>query len=389
MDIQYNKAAPEDYEEVIDTANYTFSFSHEPHDFPAMLPKLYRREYFMDGVHYLARENSRIKAIVGAYPLAFEFPGLTLPGRGIGMVSVHPYCRSKGYMKTLMNMALEDMRQDGIVFSCLGGQRQRYEYFGFTPAGAAYSFTCSWANIIHTLGRDWKSDLALKAVEPGDTALLDGIQALHESKRSRLSRRRDRLFDTLSSWKTRVFAVLQGERFQGYFLYTDRSRCIGEISLYEPSRLPEVIGLLLRDQRKAGRGDEAEVLTGPQEREKLAALSRFAEDCSQGAAYQFAVFDHRAFLEPFLQLKAAGQSLVDGEFVFQIEGGPRLRLAVSGGAASVSETSASPQLCLDRLEALRFLFSPPAVFTSAAVRENLFLQSLLPLPLFIERCDKV
>jgi predicted N-acetyltransferase YhbS len=389
MDIQYNKAAPEDYGEVIDLANYVFSFSHGPHDFPALLPKLYRREYFMDGIHYLARENNRIKAIVGAYPLAFEFPGLTLPGRGIGMVSVHPYCRSRGYMKTLMNMALEDMKRDGMIFSCLGGQRQRYEYFGYTPAGAAYSFTCSWANIIHTLGRDWKSDLALKVVEPGDAALLDGIQALHESKRARVRRRRDRLFDTLSSWKARVFAVIQGERFQGYFLYTDRNRCISEIDLYEPSRLPEVIGLLLRDQREAGRGDEAEVLAGPQEQEKLAALSRFAEDCRQGPAYQFAVFGCRAFLEPFLALKSQERVLADGEFVIQIEEDPPLCLAVSGGAASVSETSAAPQLRLDRLEALRFLFSPEAVFAFAAVQGSPFLQSLLPLPLFFERCGEV
>jgi predicted acetyltransferase len=42
----------------------------------------------------------------------------TLPERGIGMVSVHPYARSCSHMKTLMNIALEDMQQDGLVFSC-------------------------------------------------------------------------------------------------------------------------------------------------------------------------------------------------------------------------------------------------------------------------------
>jgi len=49
----------------------------------SLLPKLYTREYFMEGVHYLVREGGKIKAAVGAYPLKIEFSGgLSIPGRG-------------------------------------------------------------------------------------------------------------------------------------------------------------------------------------------------------------------------------------------------------------------------------------------------------------------
>ncbi|MCL2319948.1 MAG: GNAT family N-acetyltransferase, partial [Treponema sp.] len=250
MDVRYEKARTEDYDEVIDLANYVFSHDHRPHDFPAMLPKLYKREYFTDNIHYAAREGGKIRAVVGAYPLELEFPGQSISGRGIGMVSVHPYSRSRGYMKELMKMALDDMRHDGVVFSCLSGRRQRYEYFGYGLAGSVWAFTCGEDNIRHTLGPQWSSGLSLRSVGPGDAALLDEIYALHQAKIARCKRRRDRLYEILSSWKAHVFAVTEGSRFEGYFISSNATsgedREISEINLLDFSRLPEVLGLFLR-----------------------------------------------------------------------------------------------------------------------------------------------
>jgi predicted acetyltransferase len=179
MSVQFEKAAHADYEDVIDFGNFVFSQAHVPHDFPVILPKLYKREYFMDGVHYIAREEGRIKAAVGSYPLEMKVAGDTLPGMGIGMVSVHPYCRSRGFMKVLMGMAAEDMKSGGMAFSCLGGQRQRYEYFGYTPAGLSCCFECTAANIRHALGRESKTSLSLRRIRCGDAEPLDRIYEIH------------------------------------------------------------------------------------------------------------------------------------------------------------------------------------------------------------------
>jgi predicted N-acetyltransferase YhbS len=209
MNVRYERARVEDYDEVIDFGNYVFSQAHAPHDFPALLPKLYRRGSFMDGAHYVAREDGRIKAAVGVYPLELNVGGAALPGRGIGMVSVHPYCRGRGHMRALMAAALDDMKRDGAVFSCLGGQRQRYEYFGYTPAGLSYRFDCNAANIRHTLGREFKTVLSIKQIGPEDTDALDRIRGMHESKAAYMTRRNDRFFDILTSWKSRVFAIME------------------------------------------------------------------------------------------------------------------------------------------------------------------------------------
>ena len=389
---QFGRARLEDYDDVLDFIEFVFSQSHNPHDFLAMLPKLYKREYFMDGIHYLAREGERIKAVVGAFPLKIEFAGgPSLPGRGIGMVSVHPRARSKGYMKTLMNMALDDMKKDGMVFSCLGGQRQRYEYFGYTPAGNTYVFTVRDANIRHTLGKDWNTRLVVKPVNAGDKTVLDSIQTLHEAKCVRLFRSRDRLFDILSSWSANIFAFFEGDNFEGYLINRAGSSDIVEINLVHPSRMCEAIALFLRTMKEKRGQDSLTVLAGPHEAEKVTILSQFAESCHQGSAYHFNVLDFKALVEPFLKFKAQQRTLAEGSFVLKINGAPGdcLQLTVRGGKAEISETSAAPDLSLDPLEATRFFFSPVSGITNPAIGEKVFLQSLLPLPLFYEKMDGV
>jgi hypothetical protein len=342
----------------------------------------------MDATHYIAREDGRIKAAVGAYPLVLDFPEGSAPGRGIGMVSVHPYCRSRNHMKTLMNLALADMRRDRVAFSCLGGQRQRYEYFGFTPAGSGYTFTCGEANIRHSLGHrkeDWGGDFSLQGLDSGDEVLLDKIQALHEAKSIRIRRSRERLFDILSSWKAQVLGVLRGGEFQGYMVACRGN--ISEINLRDYSRLPDVIGLFLRDRHET----EAQVSVASHETEKIAGLSCFAETYRISPAYHFAVFDYPTFLTPFLRLKSQMRTLQDGSFSFQIEGGPLLELSVQNGRAFAEEKIERKNVSrvMSANEALQFLcsFSGESVFPE--IRENLFLRSLLPLPLFFESPDHI
>jgi len=390
METIYDLAKPEDYEDVIDFGNYVFSNAHMPHNFPILLPKLCKREYFMDSIHYLAREGGKIKAAVGAYPVKMEFSGgVSLTGRGIGMVSVHPYSRSKGYMKDLMNQALSDMRKDGVIFSCLGGQRQRYEYFGYVRTGINTSFTCTETNVRHTLGADWKTNYTLKTAGPGDAAILENIRAMHEAKPFRYERLRDRFYDILNTWNAKILAVEEDGKFCGYIIYKAQGadHDISEINLADYSRLPELIGLFLKNGKAVGMKASVQVSVHPHEIAKFTAFNRFAEKYSQSSAYHFLIFDYLRFVQPFMTLKQMDYSLADGSFVLQIEGGKRFKLAVQGGAASISETSDRADLSLNDLDAQVFLFSPLASGVFPAVRKSVFLQSLLPLPLSYENAD--
>ena len=394
MEVKIEKAQAEDRDDVIDLANYVFSHNRGVTDFPATLPKLYKPEHFMDNTHYIIREGGRIKASLGAYPLKLEFKsGDVLPGRGIGMVSVHPYCRSRGYMSKLVTKAINDMKQDGIVFSCLSGDRQRYEYFGFTPTGSCYAFTCYERNVLHSLGVKWNSNLSLKLVCPDDDKLLDEIYAIHEAKIARIHRRRDRFFDIISSWRSKVYAVTEGDRFIGYFICRDLrngERVIIEINLFDYSRLSEVIGLFMRANPK----EPIRINANLHEGEKLSALFHFAETHSIVPAYHFAVLDYGKFIEPLLKLASNIKPLTEGSFSFRVGGSTRVCLEVSGGKALVNtdktgENNNTSELCLSDLQAQYFLFSPMAEAVFPVIRENNFLRNVLPLPLFYENTDGI
>jgi predicted N-acetyltransferase YhbS len=411
METRYALAEPGDYEDLIDFCNYVFSHAHGPTDFPALLPKLYRREYFMQGRHYTAREDGRIRAVVGAYPLSLNILGTVLPARGIGMVSVHPYTRSRGYMRTLMETALGDMRRDGIVLSCLGGLRQRYEYFGFTPSGLLAVFECRRTNIRHTLGKDFPPAFSVRQLQEGDPALAE-IYRFHQSKAARFERDRGKLFDILSSWKNRVFALSEGNDPAGYLVYNDAESTITEINLGEPVRMIEAIGCFLNHLGKTNDRDRVFVNVQPWETAKLEALAAFAEDYRLTTPYSFAVFDWPPLLSALLRLKtisgqalsdqatsgqaASGQVLPDGEASFRIgrgngASGPAdssFRITVQGGEARISPVAGQGAILLDPLQAVRFFFSP-SPWASPALLSDPFLRALLPLPLFFENADGV
>ena len=405
METIYTKATIEDRDEIMDLGNYVFSHSHSSVDFPSTLPKLYKSEFFMDSFHYIVKEDGRIKAAIGAYPLELETVcasagcgcggccpqgKIAVPGRGIGMVSVHPYRRSKGYMKALMKMAMDDMKKDGIVFSCLGGQRQRYEYFGFYPVGSNFSFTCSGTNIRHLLGSGFKSSLTIEKVNADNAELLDAILAMHGQKSFCMKRDRKKLFDILSSWKAETYIVKEGSSIEGYFIYNGHD-FISEIILKNYSRLIE-IPLLLKE--KAGHDLSVKINAGPHEKEKIAALSRFAEYYNQAHTYQFAVLDYVRFTDALIKHKAGLEKISEGSFVIKVEDkthghNSTMRLFAGKGGAGVAETTEAPVITMNSSEASAFLFSPLAFQSSPLIRENEFLRSLLPLPLFVEEADKI
>ena len=400
METVFDKASADDYEEIVDLTNYAFSYSLGPSDFTVSLSKLFKSEYFMDGFHYLAREKGKIKAHVGAYPLEITIEaaafkgqekGICLPGRGIALVAVHPYRRFKGYMQVLLKQAMREALNDGMAYCCLGGQRQRYEYFGFTPAGINYTFTCASANVTHILGRQWESSLSLDRLSASDSVSLDQIYAMHKAKNIRVHRERGKLFDILSSWRAETFVASEGGRFEGYLVHREHrveGSVVTEFNLKDLSRLPELIGLFLRTRKDVA----TKVWICPHEREKIARLSGFAEQCAMGSAYQFAVLDYARFADAFLKIKAAQQKIPQGSFVFHVKDedmgiDTTVRLFSGSNGAGAEITDEKPALILNSLEATRFLAFHPTAMTHPVIQENDFLRGILPLPVFWENVD--
>lgn len=134
-DIRFERATAADYDEIVEFANFVFSYAHEPHEFKTLISKAYGEDRTHWPIHFVARENGRIRGLVGLMPFPQRVLGETLQMGFIGTVSVHPYSRSKGYMKKLMAMTNDYARDNGFDLLALGRQRQRYEYYGYEPGG--------------------------------------------------------------------------------------------------------------------------------------------------------------------------------------------------------------------------------------------------------------
>ena len=124
-DVKYSMATSADYDEIIEHANFVFSYAHCPHEFKTLIPKAYGEARTMWPEHFIARENGRIRGLVGLLPFEQRVLDERLTVGFIGTVSVHPYSRGMGHMKKCMAMSTEYAHTHGIDIMAVGGQRQR------------------------------------------------------------------------------------------------------------------------------------------------------------------------------------------------------------------------------------------------------------------------
>ena len=108
---EYRKALEHEEADILDFINYVFSQAHRPHDFRKLLPKVYAHKGFYR-YHYVAAENGHIRGTVAVLPVEMPFgDGQSLKIGYVGSVSAHPYDKGAGHMKKLMQLMLEDTKE--------------------------------------------------------------------------------------------------------------------------------------------------------------------------------------------------------------------------------------------------------------------------------------
>ena len=377
----YGRGTADMFDDYMDFCNYVFGFNGSSKDFKKLLPKLYKEEYHPVESSYVVVENGKLKAAVGAYDSEIEICGQRLKCRGIGNVAVHPYARSKGYMKKLMNMSFEDMKADGVDFSELGGRRQRYNYFGYEKSGTAYQFSINDDNIRHTFGTDRKQRFIYKKISTENSAELDDIYALIQKQNYKPIRERKRLFDILSSWSASVYVAYEKDRFVGY--------CTGEkISEIMLTCDEDILDFIVGIYDYLGQ-HKLEVTLPEFRQVYISKLYLLAEGYSINPSSSFNVLNYRNVLLATVKLKSTYMQLLDGETVLLIHGmagDERIKIEIHNGKISIEYTNEVFDTELSHIEAINYLFSPICPIRNIA---KPFAKLLLPLPLWIYYPDGV
>jgi predicted GNAT family N-acyltransferase len=363
---------------------------------------LYEKAYGHACHHVLAREDGRIKALVGVFPVDVSVGGKRLRTCGIGMVAVHPYSRHSGYMKTLMAMADQAMRDSGAQFACLSGQRQRYQYSGFEKCGLRVLAQVNESNIRHRFGSGYSSRISFGALT-SQSPELPVCRDIYSRRIVHAERDPSRFFDTLRTWDSDSWIIRRENSILGYLCADKKGEGIGEFVLTaEASRL---------------NGDQAEILAAwlahrnipsvkvhlsPWVQGDIASLSIFAEQIRMDVDQNFCVYDFNRTIEAFFAVKSSYTPLPEGSLVLGIEGRGSIRISFADGRIKSEATEEPANLFLPYLGAMEFFFGHlrvvapglaetlgrpgPALWTG---KERELAGAWFPLPLAMDEQDMV
>lgn len=380
--IEYRFARPEEEADILDFINLVFSQNARPHDFEKLLPKVYAHPGFSQ-YHAVAVENGRIKGTVAMLPLEIRVKGTETPLRAgyIGSVSVHPKARGEGHMIALMQMQIEEARRRDYDFLSLGGQRQRYGYFGFEKCGVGVRFHVNASNVRHALKDASNDDYSFVPVNEPNSSALNAIARLHESKPLSCVRSRELLGDILHTFNGEPYLILGnicGEPC-GYLVAMDGD--ITELALADGAEdVRAVIKCWMEGRKKSA------VYISGYDQDMIRALQAFSESYTLSDSQMIRVFHWQRVLDAGLRLAVqTGKSLPEGEITVEIENAGCYTLANRKGEASVrQDTGAEPVCRMTQQQAAHGFFSS----LSALYPPESALKGWMPLPLDIPVTDQ-
>ena len=135
-------ARPGEFEELMDFIDRVFRPGQKgrfilQRQYPHLFQN--RRSYLARNI--LLRDRGEIVGSVAVHPVDIRLEGIVLRAGGIGQVGAHPERRGEGIMSALLKDAIERMYRGGCAISVLGGDRQRYGWFGWEHGGVRNRFT--------------------------------------------------------------------------------------------------------------------------------------------------------------------------------------------------------------------------------------------------------
>ncbi len=360
-----------------------FSEETDGTNFLDLLPKIYKDKYRPAYNNIVAqRPDGAFRAAIGNFDNDMLVGGVDLKTCCIGNVAVGKDCRGEGYMIDLMNASIEDMKKRGVALSYLGGQRQRYGYFGYETSGTAYDIWFSRQSFRHAL-KGIEGDLTLEPLAEDDMDAIRFIDDIYK-KAPVISRRApDTYYDILCSWREKPYLIRDNGSLTGYIVTGRDMDYVPEFGLSDPALLPRFVATLFGLTGKDG----ISFRIAPYEKEKLGFFTKTASSLEIDDCEAILVLDWKKVLTAYLNAKASYETLCDGELTVKIHGAcgnENLRLSVRDNAASVTEYAGEADFEPDALAAVRAFFSNYPSDRAAFPPE---VRQWLPLPMYFSSRD--
>ncbi len=376
--IEYRFACDEHRQDIIDFINYVFSQAACPHDFKELIPKVYADGRGYADIHAIVLDDRYVRGVVAQLPNTFSYAGKPLNTGYIGSVSTYKYTRGSGYMIKLMEMQAESAKEKGIDVMLLGGQRQRYEYYGYSPIGGEYRYDFVKANIRHGLKDVCACGIEFVPFKDACACDIDAAYQVYEKQPVTGGRPREDFEIINSSWNCTSYVVKKDGEVKGYII-SNGPQGIGEMTLSCPCLVKPVVKAWFErfDIRRLS------VVCAAYDKRLNRELASFSESYNLTAGFHARVVNLKNVLEATMSLKKATSGLRDGEMILQMDEETPLLVKVENGEISVTETPAEPTVKLSRLDMQQFLFG----YNRYTAPEAEAPAGWLPFPLHLYAAD--
>lgn len=370
--VKYRTAAPDEREECIDLANFAFRL-----DFETLMPKAYGKNIDSSALHKVAvDEQGRLRAQVAVFPEPLTVCDYTLRTGYLGTVSVHPRARGEGHMKTLMDMWLEELRStyDMVV---LYGQRQRYEYFGFTLGGVKFKYYVGEANVRHGLTHVNPAGISFRPLFE-----IEGAESFaHNLNTSRLAyveRNVQQLPVIFNTLHQKGLGVLDEGKLIGYLIVNEAGDDISELAMADADDIARTI----KAYRAYSGAERISIHTPEYDVPLNRTLGGIAEDYVIETSDMYHILDFANVLEAYLTLKHKTAKISQGEFSAIMDGQP-VTARVDASGVTVDRSAKPGAVVLNKEQAQALLLTQHSRYMAVEAPPGWF-----PLPLFWYKIDK-
>lgn len=376
-----------DYDEWLYVLNNVFTKkNNRKMDFEKELPKMCIRDDYHMNMHFAVKEDGKICALLGVYPIKLKVGERELLFSTVGNIATLPEYEGKGYMRVLMEEAMRELERIGADASRLMGARQRYNRYGYEACGISYNFQINDFTTKYCYNSDEK--IEFKEISYEDDKELIYIKNLREKMPVHSIRAYDETnkgdYDALRAFGNRIYVALnEKDEMIGYLSVSSDAAGISDICAEDFETFKT---LIYSWQKRVGGRIYFSSLASSNEEVKY--FSKVCSGMSVSSPSHFKIVNFDKVADALIKMKKkSGALLPEGESVMEITDWGKLLICNKNGEAYCQKTDKEASLVLDRLDATRFLFGP---FESDTVKySDAFLSALLPLPLSWCGLDRV
>lgn len=379
---EIERLCADDYDELLAFLNRVFGYQTE-NGFDRFLPVMWRRDDAHMGKHFAIRDGTRIIAAIGVYPLRVHIGKTELCIATCGNVGTEEAYRGRNCMRELMGAAMAELDAIGADAARLGGQRQRYERYGFAPVGTLYTHRLNRKNAMTSP----IPEITFREIRRKDTQALRFASALQEKKPFYVSRgSMEEVYDIMCAWNHRPYLALDatGEAIGVLSVSSDRTSVAEQYAVNTTAECD-----MLRAWATNMAPWELTCRAYPWDAAFSREIGGICENVTVTPATQCRIM-HPGKLANALLAMEGEAAMPDGHFTLELSGQCCLRFE-NGTCTEAPVGSFSPDLTLDPLTGARFLFgcAQPDTVCGLPRDKERWIRSVFPLPFGWNGQDRV